>query len=122
MSHINNKTCAFCFVDFEPEDKVHVVHPVKGWVFPEYHIWPDGSNAFGERIPNACLENRAHQSEPHIHNKCIDSWEDRLNLETPKDRDEAEKLDATSPAAEFTGTTGIESFIEKLRTEKDISE
>jgi hypothetical protein len=120
--HINNRTCAFCFVDFKPEDKVHPVHPEKGWVFPEYHIWPDGTSMFGNRIPNGCLENKAHQSEPHIHNGCVNGWEDRFNLETVKDRDEAHVLDATSPAAKFTGTTGIESFIGMLKQEKDVSD
>lgn len=89
MSHINNKTCALCLVDFELEDEVRTVEPNKGWVFPESHIWPDGKGMFGGRIPNACIDSESHLKEPHIHEKCIPQWEDKFNLRTPETREEA---------------------------------
>ena len=102
--HVNNRTCALCFVDFEPEDEVRTVHPEKGLVFPSSHIWPDGTTMIGTRLPNACLNSHGH--EPHIHEKCIKQWEDKFNVKTPETREEAAEM-ADVPSF-FMGIPGLE--------------
>lgn len=113
--HVNNRTCALCFVDFEPEDEVRTIHPEKGLVFPSSHIWPDGQDDLGRRIPNNCVERHGH--EPHIHEKCIPAWEDKLNVETPETREEAaEKAGITGF---FMGIPGVREMIELFDDDYD---
>jgi hypothetical protein len=86
MSLEDNTTCALCLVDFVDEEEVRPVHPTQGLVFPTSHIFPDGQDRLGRRLPEACRDNH---DEPHIHEKCIPAWEDKFNLTTPETREEA---------------------------------
>ncbi|KKN70522.1 hypothetical protein LCGC14_0429530 [marine sediment metagenome] len=86
MSLEDNTTCALCLVDFVDGDEVRPIHPTQGLVFPTSHTFPDAINIFGATMVGICRDDH---TEPHIHEKCINAWEDKFNLKTPATREEA---------------------------------
>jgi len=98
MSLEDNTTCALCLVDFIDGNEVRPVHPTQGLVFPTSHTFPDAINIFGFRMEGKCRDDH---KEPHIHEKCINGWEDKFNLETPKTREEARKTAGMPKVAAF---------------------
>ena len=70
--------CIWCFTPFKKGDKVRSVHPTLRLVHPQYHIFPDGANASGERVPYGCINN--HYDE-HLHEgECTVAYCEKVGL------------------------------------------
>ncbi len=75
---ISSDKCILCFEDFVENEVVRAVHEETGAIHPQTHTYPHGSNWRGNPIENACRDNH---TEPHIHNKCVPIWADKMNID-----------------------------------------
>ncbi len=70
-------SCIWCMQPFEPGEKVRSIHPTTGLMHPQYHIFPDGANMFGDPARNVCVDE--HEDE-HVHEGCAQKYCTKVGL------------------------------------------